>query len=119
MVAPEPLPSDPVYSAINNIYSLSSEIEYHTQELKRLRQQKQRINDWLCNTMREREVDVVGSALGRTVRLRTKREYGSLTFKYIDHCLKKVTNKQEIIDRIMTVLRENRTITTTYEAQTM
>ena len=117
MVAPEPLPPDPVIIAINNVHSLSSEIEYHTQELKRLRQQKQRTNNWLCDTMRERQIDAVTTPNGRSVRLRTKREYGSLTFKYIDHCLKKVTNKQEIIDRIMSVLRENRCITTTFEAQ--
>lgn len=108
-------PPDPVEEAIHALEGVNNSITNHQHEIDRLKTERKRLSDFLCETMRRNESDTLNSPYA-SVRRRTRRDYGSLTFKYIEHCLKQVTDKEHIIDRIINVIRNNRSVRTTEEA---
>ena len=108
-------PPDPIQEAIHALEGVNNSITNHQDELDRLKRERKRLSDFLCETMRRNESDTLNTTYA-SVRRRTRRDYGSLTFKYIEHCLKQVTDKKEIIDRIVNVIRNNRSVRTTEEA---
>lgn len=107
-------PPDPVEEAIHALEGVNNSITNHQHEIDRLKTERKRLSDFLCETMRRNESDTLNSPYA-SVRRRTRRDYGSLTFKYIEHCLKQVTDKEHIIERIINVIRNNRSVRTTEE----
>ena len=107
-------PPDPVEEAIHALEGVNNSITNHQHEIDRLKTERKRLSDFLCETMRRNESDTLNSPYA-SVRRRTRRDYGSLTFKYIEHCLKQVTDKEHIIERIINVIRNNRSMRTTEE----
>ena len=83
-------------------------------EQRELRNEKNNLNDKICDYMKQRKGSQI--TIGETkIKMYEKKEYGPLTFTYVEECLKKVIDNEANVKYIMKVLKDQRQIKITNE----
>ena len=95
---------------MSNVEKLSSYFELHDRieqlnaELNVLRKRRTELRDDITE-----EIQNKGPVFGKSIKLQSKREYNSLTFQYVKDVLSKVISSPEDLDKVMELLKTNRT----------
>lgn len=78
-------------------------------EQKDIRNQKNILNDKICQFMREHNGSLI--TVGESqIKMVEKKEYSPLTFTYVEECLKTIINQDNNLKYIMKTLKDKRQI---------
>lgn len=104
---------------VNNIkkwVAIDSQIKLYTENLKKIRENKNTLTSEICNYMdtnsiQNKRIEISDGYL----RYAEKKEYSPLTYNYIEECLNKIIDDKEHVEFIIGYLKNNRQIKTSYE----
>ena len=98
---------------------LENQLKTINEKTKKMRGKKQEASERICKYLVDNDIKNKikirdGEQLSE-LKMYEKKEYSSLTFGYIESCLKKIIHDEEQVDYVIQFLKENREITSSLD----
>jgi hypothetical protein len=98
---------------------LENQLKTINEKTKKMRDKKheasERICKYIADTNSKNKIKIKDGEQISELRIYEKKEYSSLTFGYIESCLKKIIHDEEQVDYVIQFLKENREITSSLD----
>ncbi|NDH69059.1 MAG: hypothetical protein EBY22_14385 [Gammaproteobacteria bacterium] len=98
---------------------LDNQLKTVNEKVKKMREKKQEAADRICqyliNTNYKNKIKIKDGEHLAEIRMYDKKEYSSLTFGYIETCLKKIIQDEEQVDYVIEFLKANREVTSSHD----
>jgi Family of unknown function (DUF5760) len=98
---------------------LDSQLKIVHEKTKKLRERKQELTERICNFIKNNNINnkikIKEGDKNAILSIYEKREYSSLTYTFIEECLKKIIKNEDEVEYIIEFLKSNREITNTYD----
>ena len=98
---------------------LENQLKTINEKTRKMREKKQEASERICkyiaDTQSKHKIKIKDGEQVSELRIYEKKEYSSLTFGYIESCLKKIIHDEEQVDYVIQFLKENREITSSLD----
>ena len=98
---------------------LDTQLKTVNEKVKKMREKKQEAAARICQYMVKNDyknkIKIKDGEHLAEIKMYDKKEYSSLTFGYIETCLKKIIHDEEQVDYVIEFLKSNREVTSSLD----